>query len=149
MAIKIRGWKFKSVVGSASLAWPLAVLLTGFVSASVAEQTSPAGPGSIDSVKPIALEWFEHLQAGQIDRTQMTTALSETLTDDSVKEMSHYLKSYGPTTGAEMVQDRKIEDQTFYVVKLLLKRGDALSLLIGFDESGKITGVTFPSMGQE
>jgi hypothetical protein len=143
MAIKIRRRKFKSVVGGTSLAWPLAVLLTGFVTAAVAEQTSPA------SVKAIALEWFEHLQAGQIDRTQMTTALSETLTDDSVKEMSHYLKSYGPTTGAEIVQDRKIEDQTFYVVKLLLKRGDALSLLIGFDESGKITGVTFPSMGQE
>jgi hypothetical protein len=143
MAIKIRRRKFKSVVGGTSLAWPLAVLLTGFVTAAVAEQTSPA------SVKAIALEWFEHLQAGQIDRTQMTTALSETLTDDSVKEMSHYLKSYGPTTGAEIVQDREIEDQTFYVVKLLLKRGDALSLLIGFDESGKITGVTFPSMGQE
>jgi hypothetical protein len=149
MAIKIRWRKFKSVVGGTSLAWPLAVLLTGFVTAAVAEQASPAGPGSSDSVKAIALEWFEHLQAGQIDRTQMTTALSETLTDDSVKEMSRYLKSYGPTTGAEIVQDRKIEDQTFYVVKLLLKRGDALSLLIGFDETGKITGVTFPSMGQE
>jgi hypothetical protein len=34
-------------------------------------------------------------------------------------------------------------------VKLFLQRGDALSLLIGFDESGKITGITFPSMGRE
>jgi uncharacterized protein YuzE len=34
-------------------------------------------------------------------------------------------------------------------VKLFLQRGDAISLLIGFDENGKITGITFPSMGQE
>jgi hypothetical protein len=57
--------------------------------------------------------------------------------------------TYGPATGDEIVQTRKIQDQTFYVVKLFLQRGDALSLLIGFDESGKITGVTFPSLGQE
>jgi hypothetical protein len=127
----------------------LAALLAALLAGCFGDQTSAADPTSSDSVKTFALQWFERLQAGQIDRTQMTTALSETLTDDSVKEMSRYLKSYGPTTGAEIVQDRKIKDQTFYVVKLLLQRGDALSLLIGFDESGKITGVTFPSMGQE
>jgi hypothetical protein len=63
--------------------------------------------------------------------------------------MSRYLKSYGPATGDEIVQSRQIENQTFYVVKLFLQRGDAISLLIGFDENGKITGITFPSMGQE
>ena len=96
-----------------------------------------------------ALQWFERLQAGQIDRDQMTTALSETLTDDSVKEMSRIVTSFGPATKDEIVGNRKIDDQTFYVVKLFLQRGDAVSLLIGFNESGKITGVTFPSLGQE
>jgi hypothetical protein len=127
----------------------IAMLLTGSLASVFGDQTPPIDLKSDVSVKAFALNWFERLQAGQIDRTQMTTALSETLTDDSVKEMSRHLKSYGPTNGAEIVQVRKIEDQTFYVVKLLLQRGDALSLLIGFDESGKITGVTFPSMGQE
>ncbi|HEY6256939.1 MAG TPA: hypothetical protein VIY51_14220, partial [Xanthobacteraceae bacterium] len=86
---------------------------------------------------------------GQIDRTQMTGALAENLTDESVDEMSRHLKSYGPAIGDEIAQNRRIRDQTFYVVKLFLQRGDALSLLIGFDDEGKITGVTFPSMGQE
>jgi hypothetical protein len=112
-------------------------------------QTPPIDPNSAESVKIFALDWFERLQAGQIDRAQMTTALSETLTDDSVDEMSRHLKSYGPATGDEITQNRRIQDQSFYVVKLFLQRGDALSLLIGFDDSGKITGVTFPSMGQE
>lgn len=79
----------------------------------------------------------------------MSAAFSEHLTQDAVQEMARHLKSYGPATGDEIVQSRKIEDQTFYVVKLFLERGDAISLLIGFDENGKITGITFPSMGQE
>ena len=127
----------------------VATLFTGSVASVFAGQTPPIGPTSGDSVKTFALEWFEHLQAGQIDRTQMTTELSETLTDDSVKEMSRIVSSFGPATKDEIVENRKIEDQTFYVVKLFLQRGDAVSLLIGFNESGKITGVTFPSLGQE
>ena len=123
--------------------------LTGYVAPTFGDQTSPIDPRSSDKVKAFALSWFEHLQAGQINRTQMTTAFSEHLTDDAVKEMSRYLKSYGSATGDEIVESRKIEDQTFYVVKLLLQRGDALSLLIGFDENGKVTGITFPSMGRE
>jgi hypothetical protein len=120
-----------------------------FGSLAQGEQAPPVDPNSADSVKAFALDWFERLQAGQIDRAQMTVTLSKTLTDQSVEEMSRYLKSYGPATGDEIAQNRRIEDQTFYVVKLFLQRGDALSLLIGFDDGGKITGVTFPSMGQE
>jgi hypothetical protein len=120
-----------------------------FGSLAQGEPALPIDPSSADSVKVFALDWFARLQAGQIDRTRMTSALSRALTDDSVEEMSRYLKAYGPATGDEITQNRRIEDQTFYVVKLFLQRGDALSLLIGFDDGGKITGVTFPSMGQE
>jgi hypothetical protein len=120
-----------------------------FGSLAQGEPALPIDPSSADSVKVLALDWFARLQAGQIDRTRMTSALSRALTDDSVEEMSRYLKAYGPATGDEITQNRRIEDQTFYVVKLFLQRGDALSLLIGFDDGGQITGVTFPSMGQE
>jgi hypothetical protein len=127
----------------------LATLLSGFLAFAFGDETLPIDPTSSDSVKVFALGLFERLQAGQINRTQMTAALSENLTDDSVKEMARYLKSYGPATSDEIIQTRKIQNQTFYVVKLFLQRGDALSLLIGFDESGKIAGITFPSMGRE
>jgi hypothetical protein len=133
-----RLFTFVAVVGSLS-----------FGSLAQGEPALPIDPSSADSVKVLALDWFARLQAGQIDRTRMTSALSRALTDDSVEEMSRYLKAYGPATGEEITQNRRIEDQTFYVVKLFLQRGDALSLLIGFDDGGKITGVTFPSMGQE
>jgi hypothetical protein len=125
----------------------LATLFTG--SSAFSDQIAPIDPSSSDSVKTFALDWFEHIQAGKIDRAQMTAALSETLTDSSVEEMSRYLRAYGPATRDEISQNRRIQDQTFYVVKLFLQRGDALSLLIGFNDDGKITGITFPSMGRE
>jgi hypothetical protein len=125
----------------------LATLFTGCSTSG--DQALSIDRTSSDSVNAIALEWFEHLQAGQIDRTQMTTAFSEHLTDDAVQDMSRFLVTYGPASGGEVVKSRTIQDQTFYVVKLLLERGDALSLLIGFAENGKITGITFTSMGQE
>jgi hypothetical protein len=126
----------------------LAAVFTGSFGSGFACQT-PIDHVSGDSVKAFALEWFARLQAGEIDRTEMTTALSETLTEESVQEMSRIVASFGPATKDEIVENRRIEDQTFYVVKLFLARGDAVSLLIGFDESGKVTGVTFPSLGQE
>ena len=125
------------------------LLFVGSLAIAFGGEASFVDPGSGDSVKAFALRWFQHLQMGQIDRTQMTAAFSDHLTDDSVQEMARYLNSYGPATGDEVVQTRKIGDQTFYLVKLFLQRGDALTMLIGFDENGKITGVTFPGMGRE
>jgi hypothetical protein len=127
----------------------VAAVLAGSFAFALGEPTSAVDPGSGDSVKAFALQWFQNLQAGQIDRTQMTAALNDHLTDDAVREMSRYLNSYGPATKDEIAESRKIQDQIFYVVKLFLDRGDAMTLLIGFDENGKITGITFPSMGRE
>ena len=39
------------------------------------------------------------------------------------------------------MQSRAAGDQTFHVVKFLFPRGDATSILFGFDMAGKITGV--------
>jgi hypothetical protein len=71
------------------------------------------------------------------------------LTDDAVQAMSRYLKEheYGaPPTGAQVLKTRTIGEQTFYVVKLVFPRGDAASLLLGFNAEGKITGISLMSM---
>ncbi len=49
-------------------------------------------------------------------------------------------------TGAKILQTHATRDQNFYVVKLIFPRGDAASLLFGFDAAGKITGITLLSM---
>ena len=45
-----------------------------------------------------------------------------------------------------VVHTRKGETQTFHVVKIHFPRGDAASFLMGFNDEGKITGLTLMSM---
>jgi hypothetical protein len=79
----------------------------------------------------------------------MTPDYSAQLTDAAVQGMSHYLQKYSygaPATGAEILNRRTMAKQTLYEVKLLFPRGDAASLLFGFNPEGKITGVSLLSI---
>jgi hypothetical protein len=106
-----------------------------------------ADPPAADNVKALALRWYEQMQAGKLDRSQLAAAYSAQLTDDAVRGMSRKVNLYGASpTSAEILQNRTIADQTFYLVKLIFPRGDAASLLIGFDAQGKITGINLMSM---
>jgi len=63
--------------------------------------------------------------------------------------MPRYLKQHGygaPPTAAKVLQSRSAGDQTFYLVKLAVPRGDAASLLIGLNGEGKITGIDILTM---
>jgi hypothetical protein len=125
----------------------VAALLTGSVTAALADPPPLSSAQAEDGVKGLALRWYAQMQAGQIDRTQLAAAYSAQLTDDAVKEMSHNANLYGASpVSAEILQSRTIADQKFYLVKLVFPRGDAASLLIGFDAQGKITGISFVSM---
>jgi hypothetical protein len=101
------------------------------------------------NVESLALQWFAEMQSGRIDRTQLTPEYSAELTPSAVQGMSQYLKEYDysvPPSRAEVVQTRRRGDQAFYVVKLVFPRGDAGSLLFGFNQEGKITGISLLSM---
>lgn len=99
------------------------------------------------SVTAFAMHWFTEMQAGRTDRSQYTPAYAAQVTDDAVKAMSHALNGYGASPlRAEIVQTRKIDEQTFYVVRFVFPRGDATSLLFGFDTAGKITGIGVSGM---
>jgi hypothetical protein len=110
----------------------------------------PASPGVTGpSTNALALQCFHALQAGDIDRSKLTREYSDHLTEAAVATMSRYLRSYGDASSAEVLRTNVIGGQTFYLYKLFLARGDAITMLIGFNGEGKITGLTFPSMGQE
>ncbi len=131
----------------------LAVLFAAMVATEI-----EVAPGAVQaqtnvltekSVERIALQWFEQMRTGQIDRTQLTAEYSAQLTDDAVKKMSAYLNEYkygASPTGAQILRTRTIGEQTFYDVKLTFPRGDAASLLFGFNTNGKITGIVLMSM---
>ena len=89
------------------------------------------------------------MRTGQIDRTQLTADYGAQLTDDAVSGMSQYLNRYqygASPRGAEVLLTRSSGDQTFHVVKIHFPRGDAASLMFGFNTEGKITGITLMSM---
>jgi hypothetical protein len=131
-------------------AWPrrvsvsvlIAALLVSPIVSAHADAAPPAGAPTEVSVTAFAMHWFTEMQAGRSDRSQYAAAYSPQVTDDAVKAMAHALNAYGASPlRAEIVQTRKVDDQTFYVVKFVFPRGDATSLLFGFDAEGKITGV--------
>jgi len=127
----------------------VASLLTGSVAAALAGSPPPSSVRTESSVEALALEWFAKMQTGQIDRTQLAADYSAQLTDDAVLAMSRYLKEYKygvSPTNAQVLQTRTIGEQTFYVVKLVFPRGDAASLLLGFNAEEKITGISLMSM---
>lgn len=123
-----------------------------FVASEAVGPAASSVPGYVrseESVDALALKWFAQMQAGQIDRTQLTAEYSAQLSDDAVQGMSRYLKEhdYGaPPLRAEIVETRTMKPQTLYVVKLVFPRGDAASLLVGFNTEGKITGISLLSM---
>jgi hypothetical protein len=127
----------------------VASLLTGSVAAALAGSPSPSSVRTESSVEALALEWFAQMQTGQIDRTQLAADYSAQLTDDAVQAMSRYLKEYkygASPTGAQVLKIRTIGEQTFYMVKLVFPRGDAASLLLGFNAQGEITGISLMSL---
>jgi hypothetical protein len=124
----------------------IATLLTAMI-AVAAPPPPPGPPAANDGVAGFALQWFKQLQAGTIDRSRYTAAYSARLTDDAVREMSHQLNRYGASpTGARVLKERALANQTLYAVKVLFPRGDAASLLVGFDKKGKITGIALTSL---
>jgi hypothetical protein len=80
--------------------------------------------------------------AGRTDRSQYAPSFAPQVTDAAVAAIARDLNAYGAAPlRAEIVQTRKDGDQTFAIVKFVFPRGDATSLLFGFDAAGKITGV--------
>jgi hypothetical protein len=125
----------------------IAAMLLG-ASISVAFAAPPAARTESD-VENLALEWFKRMETGEIDRTQLTSDYNAQLTDSAIQQMSRYLTKYDygtSPTGAKVLLTRADGDQTFYVVKLIFPRGDAASLMFGFNHEGRITGVSLMSM---
>ena len=97
--------------------------------------------------KGFAIQWFAEMQAGKIDRSLYAPAYVAQVTPEGVRPMSRDLNQYGASPlRAEIMKKRSAENQTFYLVKFVFPRGDATSLLFGFDAGGRITGIGVESM---
>ena len=77
-----------------------------------------------DSVQKSAVEWFDRMRAGQIDRTQLSDDFNAQLTRPTVETTSRFLQAHGfvvPPTAAKLLGTRTAKDETIYTVKLSLR----------------------------
>jgi hypothetical protein len=89
-----------------------------------------------------AMHWFTEMQAGRTDRSQYAPAFGAEVTKAAVAIMSRDLNRYGAAPlRAEIVESRKEDGETFYTIKFVFPRGDATTLVFGFDAAGRISGV--------
>jgi hypothetical protein len=143
------GIKLQHVMKIILMAMLFAAAFANGIAVMSAAAQEPANAFPEKRVETIALQWFERMRTGQIDRTQLTAEYSAQLTDEAVKKMSAYLNEYkygASPTGAQVLRTRTRGEQTFYDIKLTFPRGDAASLLFGFDSEGRITGIALISM---
>ena len=125
----------------------VSLLTAGLDATRPAEAAQPASVVTDDSAPAFALQWYEQMQAGKFDRTQYTATYGAQLTPEAVQAMSQHLNQYRASPlRAEIMKRRSVENQTFYLVKFIFPRGDATSILFGFDTEGKITGIGIESM---
>ena len=123
--------------------------LTGRIAGRPLYPDAPTGAPMPEGVEALALDWFAQMRAGKIDRSQLAPEYDAHLTDHAVEQMSRYLKAYDfghLPLEAHVLQTRESGSQTFHVVKIVFPRGDAASLMMGFNAQGKITGVSLLSM---
>jgi hypothetical protein len=104
---------------------------------------------SNEALQAFFLRWFEQMRTGKIDRSLLSSEYSAHLSDEAVHGMSQHLTSYefgASPIAVDVLRQHTTASQTFYLTKILFPRGDAASLLFGFNQDGKITGVSLMSM---
>jgi hypothetical protein len=128
-------------------AFGLAALALSAISAAAG--APDAWPPSDAAFRSLALQWFERMHDGTIDRTQLSAAYSAQLTDEAVRAMALRMQSfdYGAAPlQAEVVRMERRAGEILAIVKLVFPRGDSASLLIGIESDGKIAGLGLISM---
>ena len=128
------------------------LLVAALLSVSVAPRLAAAAPATLtaDSVQKSAVEWFDRMRTGQIDRAQLTADFNAQLTDETVETTSRFLQAHGyvdSPSGAKLVDTKTTDDQTLYTVKLSFARGNAANLQIAVNGDGKISDISLLNAG--
>jgi hypothetical protein len=123
--------------------------LTGTIPGRPLHPDASTGARQHSPIEALALRWFADMREGKINRSELAPEYDAHLTDHAVEHMSRHLKRYDfghLPLEAHVLQTRKSGSQTFHVVKIHFPRGDAASLLMGFNRDGRITGISLMSM---
>jgi hypothetical protein len=113
------------------------------LSAGLAPSLTVGAPTALSAerVQKSAVEWFDRMRTGQIDRTQLSADFNAQLTDATVETTSRFLQAHGYVE-AKLVDTRTAGDETLYTVKLYFAHGNATNLQISVDDNGKFSDIS-------
>lgn len=121
-------------------------LLLSIGSVGLAGAASPASPAASPAATPAARakEWLGRIQTGNIDRSQLTPALSKSFTAALVGQLSEKIGPLGsPLSMVEVEKHVDAKDRA-YVYKVEFANDTTLYFVIAFDvASNRISGLRF------
>lgn len=115
-----------------------------FLTAAALAQTSalPQAPPPTPAVRMLAVQWFGRLQAGQPDRSQLSSTLNEKMTDVVLQQLSTQLKPYGTPVSITYLGGRIVNGDDVYAYVLNFKATKVREMM-AIDTQGKINGIQF------
>ncbi len=127
-----------TLTGEVAIASPVAV-----ATAAPPTTAAPAATASPNAmILARAKEWFHRIQAGTIDRKQLSTTVNSLLTDAMIKQISAQTAPLGDPIKFEQVTSGTQEGSQYYVYGLSFASGDHWNFIIAFDPaSNLITGL--------
>ena len=137
-----RLWRATARARCGALLALLALLAGGPVATARADGAAPIAAPMGAPFTAWAMHWFIEMMAGRTDRAQYAPAFAPEVTDRAIAGIARDLNAYGAAPlRAEIVRTKTEGGQTFAIVKFVFPRGDATSLVFGFDPAGRITGI--------
>lgn len=121
------------------------VCTVAVVTANAAAQVPSGSPAPFPTgVTARAKEWLNRLQTGSIDRSQLTSAVSDELNDQLVKATQDKLAPLGTPVAFTPADVHHVNGQTAYVYKVDFKNDTTIYFIFVLDDgSGKISGLRF------
>jgi hypothetical protein len=114
-------------------------------SPTLSPTTSPAGPSADTDVATRAKEWLHRLQTGNIDRSQLDTAMNSAMTPDVIKQIADKFGPLGDPQAFTPLGSQSVGGggATAYVYRVAFKSA-TLNEVFVVDKDGKIGGIQFP-----
>jgi hypothetical protein len=123
------------------------VALLAFGGAAAFAQTTAAAPSVAATpngpAMARALDWYHRLQTGDIDRSQLSPKMDETLAPATVSAVQAKLAALGDPVSFVQKQVIDRAGATMYVYDLTYKGGSHLLFMFTSLASGKIVGLQF------
>lgn len=119
----------------------IALPVTTVIAQAASPSPSPAPAASDAAVTARAKDWFDQIQAGKVDRSQLDEKMNAALTDSTLANVSKQITTLGSPSAFTLTKKATQGSISVYIFQL---KFPSLTLYEAFalDADGKIAGLT-------